>query len=608
MKKQHRAASIGLQLLAVTCPVLFINNLAIAQSLSESPQDVLNNYLLERPPLRTIQFQNLQDIQARRHELQFQASDGVTLDFLPYLQSPGALPQLANIIRTQGIDPNPQLTVAAYDFADRLIILQRLEYQGSALACDQRGEALTDLGILCFNRQTKPRTLQQPAPTQNNISTKITEIRGKLNQLNTSPINGYTLSQLRALPDDELLQVALNNGRITEETYLMVPKVQYRTLLDVPFVRPNVDFTQPNFSFLETSNLYQPIPRRSITSNRNLPLEMRDNNQRPNFSLVRPQLDLSQLARGDRHTETHYLVNGFTWGSGREWRHRIGDCIDLFFGDVCVYAEPYASLGYGLGLRIPLQLDLTVDRTIQVANNQLTAFSPTVDLTPIDGNANTYQAAGIPSDQIFGGQEIVAEVQGTVGVRCDLEVWSCGNNRKLGIGVDLTDYLSSGGNMTPPAPGQSFSIGEVWSPDVTGGTLNYGIVGATFHLGSQLNMVGQDLEMLAQFPPVVGPNNGTHTVEQFPATYQPLVFNNNSFFRIYEPTYQANWNIIPGMKVKAWLGVDIGVAYLGAKTDRTWWFEDLSIESPNFTFTSHADTTTGYNIQVDHDNLNITAF
>ncbi len=298
-----------------------------------------------------------------------------------------------------------------------------------------------------------------------------------------------------------------------------------------------------------------------------------------------------------------YLINGFTWGKQYSWANRFGTCVNSYlFGKFCAYAEPYANTGYGLGMRIPLRVNFEVERKIKLAGNQLVNFSPTINVFPVDGDENIYLSAQMPHDKLFSGKEIVAEAHTKVGLKYNVLGYT--GNQNKNVEVDLTDYLSSKGNITPPNSGQSLQIADIWSPDVSGGYFNYGCVGATFHVGAKLAMHCTGLDMMSRFPPIMGPEEGKRPINQFPSTYSPLVFNGSSFFTAFDPIYEANWTATPGLRVKAFLDVWV----YSASKNFDMWLNQLAIKTPEFHFGTHDGTIRGYNINADHDKLEITSF
>ena len=124
----------------------------------------------------------------------------------------------------------------------------------------------------------------------------------------------------------------------------------------------------------------------------------------------------------------------------------------------CAHVELYAELGYGLGLRIPLQLDFAMELEKVPLEQKLLAFRNTVNVFPIDGHTSVYQAAGMPQDKLFNGKEIVAEASAQVGLRYNI-VGSTGNLNHTSK-LDFTDYLSTKGHITPPRPGQVFTLAK----------------------------------------------------------------------------------------------------------------------------------------------------
>ncbi|RWX44680.1 hypothetical protein H206_01621 [Candidatus Electrothrix aarhusensis] len=575
-----------IQTFFLTGPVLLLS-IAIstthvfAEESDVKPIKEFRSYLSANRPTKSIKFSSLQDIKTRKKELKFKSTSKMVLNLLPYLDSPSSVAKITENLKAQGIQPEVS-TVEVFDFSDRVIVKQELKYKGNARACRERGDELSKLGISCYKKKSGAN---RPSA---DMQKKIQDMRRELNGLRKSPVVGYSIAELKAMNDEELLGAALNGGDFTDESYVMIPKVKWNDIKSLPMAKSENDFTLSQLDLRTTAD------RVRLDRFRRNPVP--EIFELPPGGFHIPEMNIKKHAQ-----ETHYLVNGFTWSTQYNWSKKYGGCTGWGWAKVCAYVNPHAEIGYGLGVRIPLQLDLSVERTIGAHSHELKKFYPKINLFPVDGNEKMYLAAKMPQDKLFKGKELVAEASATVGLRYKLPFSKELNPRK-NWGIDLTEYLSSKGNIKPPSPGNSLTLGKIESPDFSGGYFNYGVVGATFHALAKLNMNCKSLTITSRFPPFVGENNGIHTNNKFPAGASPLVFQDHSSYDAYNPVYKASLTVVPGLRVHTFM--DVSVYELSKNFDV--WINKISIESPDFQLGTHAGTIRGYSIQATGDQLKIT--
>ena len=587
---RHICLVAGTLLLAALCATA-----AIAQP-ERKPIEDFRAYLAQNEPLRVNQFSNLREIRAKRDQVQFSDTSGqITLNLLPYFDSPSSIARTAVAVRELGIDKDSEFTVEVFDFPDRIIVKQELRYKGSAKACAERPSELREKGVLCFQRN--PNANLPPGVSEQQIRDTLAEMRDRIASSPTDPITGYTKDELVAMNDEGLFGVLLNEGRFSQESYLMTPKVMWKAIPNLQVLQPSADFALSGIDLRRVPDAYRQPFNLDIDILKKLKLKEKFGHMTPTW-----ESPYGHLAEQHHDELTRYLVNGFTWGSTSHWAHRFGTCIDYWLGKACAYAEPYVDSSYGLGMRIPLRVDFAIDRTNRLLGGQLIDFKTTIDLTPFDADESIYEAAETPPEKLFGGKEVVAEANATVGLKYNVLGFS-GNPHK-NYGVDLTDYLDSKGNVTPPGPGGSLTMSDIWSPDLAAGYFDYGVVGSTFHIGAKLDMNGKGLAMTAQFPPILGENEGKRSIDNFPATYKPLVFADRTFFLAYDPVYDASWSAVPGVRARTYLDVWV---YSGSK-NFDHWLTAYAIETPDFRFRTHQGTIGGYQISADNAELKIRSF
>lgn len=564
-----------------------------------APFDDFAAYLSNNKASKTIKLSSVQQVRSNAKALQFTSTSQATLNLMPYLESSSSVLRTAEVLKSQRIDPKSTATVEVMEFPDRLIIKEKLNYTGNAKACALRGKALSKQGVLCFNE--KPNARLPKGVSEKQMLAQVAQMRKKLNTSRTSPISGYSLDELKKMDDKQLFGAALNSGPMTDESYLMIPKVEWKSLAALPlstsrqpFKIPSTNFTKvPTGIYVNTLGALTP----EINKPRLAPIGRVSATELS--STARINENFANLSKFEKSHDTRYLVNGFTWGKQYNWAKKFGGCVNLVFSSACAYAKPYAEVGYGLGLRIPLKVDLDMKRGIKVSNGQLVSFTPTINITPVDANSSMYSAAGMGSNQLFGGKELVAEASAKIGLKYNV-LGSKGNPNKE-VGTDLTKYLSSKGNFAPPATGNHLPLGTAWSPDMSGGNFNYGFVGATFHAGAKIEMNGKGLKAQAKIPKANNGGEQNMVTSTFPASYQPAVNNGRSYLKISNPVYDASWSATPGFRARAF--VDVWV--YSATKNYDFWLDELKVESNNYHFSTHEGTTRGYSLNANNQSVAI---
>jgi hypothetical protein len=184
------------------------------------------------------------------------------------------------------------------------------------------------------------------------------------------------------------------------------------------------------------------------------------------------QYESGEKAEGRLEINEPFLA-GFTLGQEFKWERRWN------FG--CGFLRLTYTVGYGFGLRIPLRLEgnLSPTRIVRSAvedpGRDLTLRLRTVAL---NGDENYYRSVGIPSTQLFSGQEFVLEA----GARFSYKLYALGKDWVKG---SLDDgAFSRSCDFTPPLGGASRELFSVdIPPEVTQTTLSAGALKGYLQLG-----------------------------------------------------------------------------------------------------------------------------
>ena len=113
------------------------------------------------------------------------------------------------------------------------------------------------------------------------------------------------------------------------------------------------------------------------------------------------------------------------------------------------YVEPYANLSYGLGLRFPIEAKFTF-----TGRGNWASVQPT--FRAIDANSCQYSEAGLGTNELFNGKELVAEMGARARVSIKLPFVGRYHPRYALANTDFTERLHTpfrGGNFRPLSPG-----------------------------------------------------------------------------------------------------------------------------------------------------------
>ncbi len=290
----------------------------------------------------------------------------------------------------------------------------------------------------------------------------------------------------------------------------------------------------------------------------------------------------------------YIYLTGFTLGREHEWSTRVEYTVDVckyipFVKDCpkTYYVEPYAGFNYGFGLRFPIEVNAHYSYPVLPGNTESARVE--VEYVPINGNKTQYLDAGIDSDQLFEGKELVAQFGAEAGFDYSLPLLH--GNLHLGAEIDFTDDLPApftNGQFTPPEPGGEDLEGlEVKFPqfDLLMGRGNYGIVGVVAFPMVKIDLHANSLKF--NLEDMVG-GTTTKLKESERGTNVKVSLTGTSEFKVKDPSYNLSFLVTPGINAQAF--VDVAVW----SHDWNWpiWLPQAEIELPpgGMDFTCHEGT------------------
>ena len=494
---------------------------------------------------------------------------------------------------------------------DGVLIQTQLSYSVQFGACLTKKSTLAAAGINCRNTgdinqsiralsdPSSKRYIRNAADRQKAIenlskaNSTFTDLGAKLRLNLAKPeaaakIGGSTVANLTQLSNAQLGNEILNAGTVDVQQAIYIPSAN--TLIQgLNKVKRLEGNSIDNLMRLKTS--MQPEP--SSSSHTTRPVNAQANAAEIDPGTTQDVL-LASLPGGapllasnnsSGQGKEDVFLAGFTFGKQYEWKKRVGTTIDICWPFDCnrkLYVEPYAKFAYGLGLRFPIRTTTTYS---PAGNNGRV----TVDMEPFNGGTADYQRAGLSGNQLFDGQELVAEIGGEAGVRYNIYVDS--GNPHVSIGYDLTEKLPRGlrnGQFTPPSPQRPMAdVSPMFIEDIDllGGSFNYGVVYAKVHPGIKADITSRELS----FKLVDNYGSGSPQRVSNGQTKQVATRNGKASVTLKDPKYNIAVAITPGVRAK--IGVDVVV------WEDDWhydiWIPELSITLPpaGADFSCHAQTT-----------------
>ena len=313
-------------------------------------------------------------------------------------------------------------------------------------------------------------------------------------------------------------------------------------------------------------------------------------------------------------------LTGFTLGHEYEWQitysFDIDPCVlglDAITDDLASVASslfgispcpmhasvtPYAFFNYGLGLRFPIKTTMQYHNQ---TSGKSTASSVRVDFAPFDGSAADYAQAGLSSDKLFEGHEVVAQIGAGAGIKYDLPILGAHNAGVEIPYLNLVSYLPapfSTGNFIPPAPGQVLNSGPIFitQVDLFANLFDLATLQATLSPAVEVGIRSHGLSFELDDEKFVGKIAGQN------ATMRPTMLSRSGMtvpissdakdhstdFLITNPVYNVGLEITPGIVLN--LGIDLGV------WSQSWnpaiWIPQLAVDIPSqgINFSCHDGT------------------
>ncbi|MDO9226361.1 MAG: hypothetical protein Q8M09_11700 [Pseudomonadota bacterium] len=294
-----------------------------------------------------------------------------------------------------------------------------------------------------------------------------------------------------------------------------------------------------------------------------------------------------QDGRGRLEFNEPFLA-GFTLGQElkweRKWKFNVG------------FLRLTYSMGYGVGLRIPLRLEGSLT---PISIERSAPDDPGHDLTlqlratAFNAGPEYYLAAGLDPTQVFDGNEFVLEV----GSSLNYKLYLLGKDRAKG--TLPSPSLVQSRDFTPPLGGTAREIFPTIAipPELTNTTLELGALRGDLTLGfslrgdgaalSQVSLLVDDAPREVRPLPLRDTGGITETLRLHPLAAG--VQRQRYGLRIAAPQYQMNLSVVPQLQV----GMDIGVGEFrrGIRTD---WFDLISHPLGQITLPPHAGTRDAY--------------
>jgi hypothetical protein len=548
-----------------------------------------------------------------------------TVDFGPMLDNPGALHNVAN--RLRGMPDAVEVRDAATDVLEidqGLVIRSRLKYRLRPAGCgrgamqgrsrssggdspclakgtlDQRIAELSDPRSPSFvaDENLRPRATAKVRAAAESLEAQLKARAAEMRVALADPAQRKALAdkvgqaeaeRISRLSDEEFADEVMNSAEVEIEETMFVPRVDRNLFTrNVPVSHPAFESAALRALAQQSSAASPPLTQRDLTSNVDAAIRAAE---QPPAGASREPVVLS------RPLGKFVYLTGFTLGREYEWRRRFGVKIDpcpIFSCEISAWVEPYAALGYGFGLRFPLELTATLLTPASLVGAKEAQLK--LDFVPINGNPDHYRSAGLAEDQLFGGKELVAEVGSRAGLGyrvpfVDLSDYGVPNPLELKFGRDFTELLEGnfrGGQFTPPAPGtDGIEAFRRTFPqlDLLGQQANFGVVGAKVYPAIKVDLVSNALQFqirddLANRRIPVNATGQTHAITIDAEGY--------ARFAVGDSVYNLAFEVMPG--IEAATHVDLGVWRDGW----AWpvWFPELTIQLPpgGVDFSCHAGT------------------
>ena len=504
-----------------------------------------------------------------------------SLDFKPMLNNPRALFNIATSLRKlpQFAEVMAEKTLAT-EVDQGMIVNSTLIYRLKRGACNDgaRRAMIAKAGVSCATQVSdsaltaafanpndahfvadpgKRATALAEAKSKRaasvvQIAADIAELRGSFNdptkraQIDAS-MGAGEVTRLAGLSDEQLTMELVNSAESTVDQTIFIPRNE----------TPNARLSTSKFSARNGNAAASPM----------VPLVLSSTPSAPPVQDTVHNLD------------TRIFLTGFTLGREYEWREGVSTTIKW-----CVvgckktyYAEVFARIGLGFGLRFPIQISGLYKHHLE--NGKETA-TLTANYEPINGTTADYAMAGLPTAQQFNGKEIVAEAIAEAGVRFKIPYYGEGGTPPLKIGDDYTTGLPepfANGQFKPPAPGElgfPALTKKFEDQDMLLGVANWGVIGAKVFPQVKFELHSDALRF--KFRDMLNDKATLleSTGQTLPLTVDPD--DHSSRFTLSDPVYTLGFLVTPGLVGRLF----IDLAVWSHNWDYDVWFPQLAVELP----------------------------
>lgn len=522
-----------------------------------------------------------------------------TLNFKPMLDNPRApfnvaeklraMPQAATVLSEE---------TTAFEIDQGMIVQSKLTYRLQPGVCrdSARSTAVARAGAQCSTRvddpqleavyadRRNPHFVENPnqrgqviadarskrAQIRAQIMIDIAELRASLNDparrsAIDAEVSAAEAARLATLSDDELATEMVNNAENSIEQIIFIPKEEAPPSIGV--VKALLS-TNGQGKTEQTTTLYNIVKAAGAVQ-----------------AASGPMVDTTH------NLTTRFFLTGFTLGREYEWRQRIEKSIKwcLVGCKKTYFAEIYAGFSYGFGLRFPMQLSGIYRYQSQNGVEKATLLP---SYTTINGNAQQYLDAGLPSSQLFDGKELVAEAKAWAGAAYKLPVIGSGGVN-FEVGKDFTTGLPApftNGQFRPPAPGESGlpAMQKIFDDfDLIGGRANFGVFGGQVFPAVKVELHSDALKFKLR-----DQVRGTTTIIENSGQAVDLGINpgdKSSRFTLGDPVYSLGFLVTPGLNARVFMDIEVW------SNEWNWpiWLPQLAVQLPpgGVDFACHAGTT-----------------
>jgi len=541
------------------------------------------------------------------------------LNFRPMLNNPKALFNVAQKLRAmpQHVELKED-TSEISEVEQGLVIHHVLTYRILPGKCSDSGAKaqMAGAGIECFTRGStservaefskpgSPRYVADPVKRQAAIaayqrnsalgnadaSKHIADLRKALADTTqraaiSAQVGQAETARMSSLSDDQLKEELINSSVQHFEETMFVPKVE-----STKYLHPQHNLSiaaSPAEMAAVKKLLSEGVPGRGASPS-NYPKLLKVVPNHPGGVTKTQEADkVADVGFGP-----YIFIAGFTLGQDYEWKWSaettVNWCVVGCSSTYGVYL--HAGLGYGLGMRFPIQTQLKYH--IVVHANHSAEANVTANFKPIQGTEDDFLSAGIAPDQLFKAKELVAQIGADAGFSVNLP--GIGESHDEQWGQDLTDKLPApltNGTFVPPAPGTpGTSASYIFDDaDLLLGFLNYGVVGAQLFPAVDITLFSNKLQFSLNDETLHRQTPVTSRGQTVPLGVSSGTGGNESHFSFGNPVYNLELGLTPGLNPRIFVDLDVWSNHW----DWQIWFPQLTLDFPpnGIDFGCHAGTT-----------------